>query len=120
MNHTLQQDLLDGGRWIKDVSELGLKAKCIHIFDTWRGDTYEVLTPGEIYEISHIRMTTDFTYIYLKGVEGDFNSVCFEFYLDGKEHDICNDERCWSDALVKRHTALLKRYPAHETANEEK
>ena len=37
-------------------------------------------------------MTTDLTYIYLKGVEGDFNSVCFEFYLDGKEHDISNDD----------------------------
>ena len=120
MSNALRKRIFDRDRWIKDVSELGLTAKCIHIFDGWRGDTYDVLTPGETYEISHIRMTDDFTYIFLKGMEDDFNSVCFEFYLDGKEHDIYSDERCWSDALIMRYKALLGRYQDHQTTNEEK
>ena len=34
INKTLEMELLNGNRWIKDVSNLDLKAKCIDIYDT--------------------------------------------------------------------------------------
>ena len=106
INKTLEMELLSGNRWIKDVTNLGIKAKCIDFYDTWRGRTHNNLKVDEMYKITHIYMTTDITYLYLDGVEGDFNSRCFEFYLNNKKHDISSDERCWSDALIERHRRL--------------
>ena len=99
-------ELLNSNRWIKDVSNLDLKAKCIDIYDTWRGITHNNLKIGEMYKITHIYMTTDFTYLYLEGLEGDFHSMCFDFYQNGEKHDIWSDKRCWSDALLQRHQIL--------------
>ena len=106
INKTLELELLNGNRWIKDVSNLDLKAKCIDIYDTWRGITHNNLKIGEMYKITHIYMTTDLSYLYLDGFEGDFNSICFEVYLNGKKHNISSDEQCWSDALIERHRLL--------------
>lgn len=55
-------------------------------------------------------MSSDYTYVTLEGRDKTYNSVCFEFLIDGKEHDIYTDERCWSDALIRRHKALEEKY----------
>lgn len=94
----------------KDVSSLGIMARCKDIYETWRGITHWELTPGEIYHVTHIRMSSDFTYVTLEGGDKTYNSVCFEFLIDGNKHDIYSDERCWSDALIRRHQALEERY----------
>jgi len=96
--------------FIKDVSTLGITARCLHIYDTWRGITHGNLTPGECYHVTHIRMTSDYTYITLEGEGGTYSSVCFEFMIDGKEHNIFTDERCWSDELIRRHRMLEEKY----------
>lgn len=94
----------------KDVSSLGIMARCKHIYDTWRGITHWELTPGEKYHVTHTRMSSDYTYVTLEGRDKTYNSVCFEFLIDGKEHDIYSDERCWSDALIRLHKALEEKY----------
>jgi len=85
-------------KWTKDVSALGIEALCKYNLDN--------LKAGSKYKVTHIRMTTDFTEISLEEIESSFNSVDFKFFLDGKEHDIYTDERCFSDALKARHAAL--------------
>jgi len=41
-------------------------------------DPRKVLTIGEIYEVEHREVHSYHTKLYLKGIEGKFNSVCFE------------------------------------------
>lgn len=101
---------MEENRYIKDVSCLGITAMCKDIYDIWRGEVHSELCPGEIYKVTHIRMTSDFCYIWLEGKDGNYNSVSFDFFLDGKEHDIFSDERCWSDALIRRNEILQERY----------
>jgi hypothetical protein len=103
MNKILEQDLIDCPKWIKDVSNLDIVAKCINDNTTTFNDD---LCVGKTYKITHIRMNTSWTYIYLENLDGCFNSVNFDFYLNGEKHDIYNDERCWSDALIRKHEAL--------------
>lgn len=100
--------------YIKDVSSLGITAICNDNYDPWRCRFHHGLIPGESYHVTHIRMTPDFTYIWLEGREENYNSVSFGFLLDGREHDIYSDERCWSDMLKRRMQALEEKY-RHET-----
>ena len=93
-------------RWIKDVSSLGIEAVCNDIYDIWSGEVYDCLKEGQTYKVARILMTTDFTKVFFDGYEGSFNSVNFDFFIDGKEHDIYEDERCWSEALIQRHQRL--------------
>ena len=92
--------------WTKDVSALGIEALSKNNYDRWRRKSYDNLKVGSKYKVTHIRMTTDFTFISLEGIEGSFNSVAFDFFIDGKEHNIYTDERCFSDALKAKHAAL--------------
>lgn len=96
--------------YIKDVSSLGITARCKDDYDPWRCRFHRELTPGETYHVTRIRMTPDFTYIWLEGREDSYNSVSFEFLVDGREHDIYTDERCWSDTLIHRLQALEEKY----------
>ena len=41
-------------------------------------DPRGVLTEGEEYEVERVEMHSMHTKIHLKGIEGGFNSVCFE------------------------------------------
>lgn len=103
--------------YIQDVSSLGITARCVDNYDPWRCRFHPELTQGESYHVTHIRMTPDFTYIWLEGREGTYNSVSFEFLLDGAEHDIYSDERCWSEMLKRRLNALEEKYE-HKTITE--
>lgn len=103
--------------YIQDVSSLGITARCVDNYDPWHCRFLPELTTGESYHVTHIRMTPDFTYIWLEGREGSYNSVSFEFLLDGVEHDICSDERCWSESLKRRQHALEEKYK-HKTKTE--
>lgn len=49
------------------------------------------LEVGKKYTVSDVSMGGSFTYIYLKEVDGCFNSVNFDFFKDGKPHDIYAD-----------------------------
>lgn len=88
--------------YIKEVSSLGIMARCKDDYDPWRCCFHPELSPGESYPVTHIRMTSDFTYLKLEGKDGCYNSVCFDFLIGGNEHDIYNDIRCWSEPLIRR------------------
>lgn len=56
------------------------------------------LEVGKMYEVDTINMGGSYTDILLKGFDSKyfrnwFNSVCFEFYENGKEIDIYSDKR---------------------------
>lgn len=104
--------------YIKDVSSLGITARCKDNYDPWRCRFYRGIIQGESYHVTHIRMTSDFTYIKLEDKEDTYNSVNFEFILDGKEHDIYSDNRCMSDVLLLRQQILEERYK-HEIATQD-
>lgn len=53
----------------------------------------ENLTLGELYEVTYVSMGQSHTNIYLKGIEGCFNTVNFDFYEDGKPINIFRDPR---------------------------
>lgn len=53
----------------------------------------ENLTLGESYEVTYVSMGQSHTNIYLKGIEGCFNTVNFDFYEDGKPINIFRDPR---------------------------
>ena len=53
----------------------------------------EELCVGKEYEVEHVSMGQSHTYVYLKGYEGGFNSVHFDFYEDGVPHNIYRDPR---------------------------
>lgn len=69
-----------------------VKAKCIKDRNPW-GDTPTTLTLGEEYEVKHIEMSSAITFVFLKDKKGVFNSLCFEFFEDGKPLDIYQDIR---------------------------
>ena len=46
------------------------------------GDPRDVLIEGEIYEVEKTEVHTWHTIFHLKGIEGSFNSVCFEKYRE--------------------------------------
>ena len=46
------------------------------------------LKKNEYYEFDDIDIGNWTSYIYLKGLKGSFNSVMFQYYLDGEEIDI--------------------------------
>lgn len=51
------------------------------------------LEVGREYEVTGIHMGPTHTEINLKGIEGDFESVKFEFYENGNPLNIYNDPR---------------------------
>lgn len=53
----------------------------------------KVLEVGIEYEVRNISIGQSHTSIYLKGFNGSFNSVIFEFYENGKELNIFKDKR---------------------------
>lgn len=67
-------------------------AKCIKSVNPW-GDYPTDLTVGEEYEVESINMSSSHTSIQLKGKHDLYNSVCFEFYENGKPLDIYEDVR---------------------------
>lgn len=85
-------------RYTKDIREIHIQAVCKDIFDLWKGECYELVI-GKTYLVSHVRLTTDFCYISLEGLLGTFNALCFSFLDNGKEIDITQDTRCYSEAL---------------------
>lgn len=78
----------------------GLWAKCIDTEEPdWATINPTDLVEGEMYEVEDLEMDRNYTTIWLtKDVEAGnergkngYNSVIFDFYLDGKLHDIYND-----------------------------
>lgn len=67
-------------------------AKCIKDRNPL-GDLPTTLTLGEEYEVKHIEMCSAITFVFLTKKRGAFNSLCFEFYEDGKPLDIYSDIR---------------------------
>jgi uncharacterized protein (DUF4213/DUF364 family) len=53
----------------------------------------EELVVGQEYEVEDVSMGQSYTSIFLKGYTGVFNSVQFDFYENGKPHDIFRDSR---------------------------
>lgn len=51
------------------------------------------LKVGEKYEVEDLVMGQSHTSIYLKDIEGVFNSVQFDFEEDGKPIDICDSPK---------------------------
>lgn len=94
--------------YLVDVTNLNIEALCLDRCDTYRGDYHEELVVGQRYKVTHIRMTLDFTYVYLEGYDTDCNSISFEFYIGDNPHCIYDDERCYSEALKRRHAILMK------------
>jgi len=88
--------------YITDVSALGISALCVEAYDPWQARFHPELSPGETYRVTHVRMTTDITYIRLEGKDGNYNSVSFKFMIEGKAHNIYSDERCRSEMLKHR------------------
>ena len=46
---------------------------------------------GTEVKVDKVSMGQSHTYIFLEGFSGSFNSVHFEFLIDGKPHDIYGD-----------------------------
>lgn len=46
---------------------------------------------GRTYEVEYADVGTYYTSVYLKGFKKGFNSVCFEFFKEGKEIDIVSE-----------------------------
>lgn len=67
-------------------------AKCIKDRNPW-GDIPTTLTLGKEYEVKYIEMSSAITFVFLKEQKGVFNSLCFEFYEDGKPLNIFADIR---------------------------
>lgn len=67
-------------------------AKCIKERNPW-GDIPTTLTLGKEYEVKYIEMSSAITFVFIKEQKGVFNSLCFEFYEDGKPLDIFSDIR---------------------------
>lgn len=51
----------------------------------------EHLIVGEAYIVKHVHMGQSHTSIELEGVDSSFNSVLFDFYVDGNPHCIFSD-----------------------------
>lgn len=51
------------------------------------------LEVGKKYEVKHLSMGQSYTSVYLKDIEGVFNSVQFDFEEDGILIDIYDDDR---------------------------
>lgn len=67
-----------------------ITAKCVNI-NTSGWNTYPELKLGETYEVEYADVGGYYTSVYLKGFKKGFNSVCFEFYKDGKEINIVSE-----------------------------
>lgn len=87
-------------RYTKDIKALHILAVCKDIFDLWKGECYD-LEIGKTYLVSHVRLTIDFCYISLEGFSGTFNALCFTFLDNGKDIDITQDIRFFSDSILK-------------------
>lgn len=70
-----------------------LKAKCINNVEPYSNKPYSEIEVGKEYEVEDILMNSCHTTIILKAKPGGYNSVCFEFYKDGKPHDIYKDPK---------------------------
>lgn len=74
------------------IQEFGIKAKCISTdYKKWGAtDDPKDLTVGEEYFVDYVVIHGSYTQVYLAGEHSNkaYNSVNFEFYLDGKEIDI--------------------------------
>jgi hypothetical protein len=68
-----------------------LQAKCINNIDPRSDEEYKELVVGSFYNVEEVSMGQSNTSIGLYGLRYGFNSVMFEFYKDGKEHDIFRD-----------------------------
>lgn len=68
-------------------------AKVIKNQDPLSEAKYEGLQQGHTYPVENISMGQSFTYVRLDGIHPLINSVCLEFYENGKEIDIYSDKR---------------------------
>ncbi len=96
--------------YLKDVSDYDITAQCVKNYDPLRREIIPELTPGETYNVTHIRMLSDFTFIYLKGRECSYNSVNFKFFRNGEPHELYQDEHCMSDGIIFRDAVMRWRY----------
>lgn len=62
-------------------------------YDSQKEKMKELFELNQELEVDDIDMGQSSTSIYLKGYDRSFNSVFFDFYEDGKELNIFNDER---------------------------
>lgn len=67
-------------------------AKVINNKDPF-GTKYKGLVKGEEYPVEHISMGQSYTHVRLEGISYSINSICLEFYEDGKQINIYNDKR---------------------------
>lgn len=65
-------------------------AKCVNI-NTGPWNDYPQLELGKTYEVKYADVGGHYTDVYLTGFKNGFNSVCFEFYKDGKKIDIVSE-----------------------------
>lgn len=65
-------------------------AKCVNI-NTGSWNDYPQLELGKTYEVEYADVGGYYTDVYLTGFKNGFNSVCFEFYKDGKEINIVSE-----------------------------
>lgn len=71
-----------------------ITAKVLKNRDPFSGRQYEGLKIGNEEIVENIHMGQSLTYVDLFGFPNQtFNSVCFEFYENGKELDIYGDKR---------------------------
>jgi len=68
-----------------------ITARCLKTVDPW-GDKPLDLELGHYYEVKAIQMGSSLTLIELKGL-GLYNSLCFDFFEDGKPMNIFEDKR---------------------------
>lgn len=70
-----------------------ITAKCISSIEPWSGKPYKSIEVGKEYEVKSIDMGSFMTYILLTNIFTWFNSICFDFFEDGKPLDIYEDKR---------------------------
>lgn len=69
-----------------------ITAKCISNKNPYSDKEYP-LEEGQSYEVKSIDMGQSYTWISLSGFREHFNSVCFEFFENGKPLNIYKDRR---------------------------
>ena len=66
-------------------------AKVIKDVNPMSDEKYQELEVGKEYIVEDISMGQSLTYVQLEGVNNFINSICLDFYEDGKE--LNNDKR---------------------------
>ena len=67
-------------------------AKCIKTTDPFSNKDIGLIKNCK-YEVGKIEMGQSITYVILKDISGLYNSLCFEFFENGKQIDIYTDPR---------------------------